>query len=54
MPELIAPKDYAELVVHVEGFVKQDVGSKEGSAIEKVQRFLAGEEEPEVLSKRIQ
>lgn len=40
MPALIQPKDYADLIIHVETFVKADTGAKQGSAIEKVQEFL--------------
>lgn len=43
VPEFISPKDYAELIVHLESFIKQDVGAKEGSAIDKVRQFLSGD-----------
>jgi len=43
VPELVSPKDFADLIIHVESFVKSDTGTKEGSAIEAVQRFLNGD-----------
>jgi hypothetical protein len=42
VPELIPPKDYAQLIIEVEHYVKADSGAKEGSAIEAVQKFLNG------------
>jgi hypothetical protein len=42
VPELVPPKDFADLIIHIESFVKADTGAKEGSAIEAVQRFLNG------------
>jgi hypothetical protein len=43
VPELIPPKDYAQLIIEVEHYVKADSGAKEGSAIEAVQKFLNGD-----------
>jgi hypothetical protein len=50
VPELISPKDFADMVIHVESFVKSDTGTKEGSAIEAVQRFLNGPDERSIQS----
>ena len=43
VPDLISPKDFTDLIVHLESFVKSDSGAREGSAIEAVQQFLAGD-----------
>lgn len=41
VPALIQPKDYADLVIHLESFIKQEQGTKHGgSAIELLQKFL--------------
>jgi len=29
------------MIIHVESFIKQDTGAKEGSAIERVREFLS-------------
>ena len=41
--EFMAPKDFGDFIIHLESFVKQDVGAKEGSAIDKVRQFLSGD-----------
>lgn len=44
VPDLISPKDYADMVIHIETFIKADTGAKEGSAIERVREFLSSGE----------
>lgn len=51
VPDLISPKDYADMIIHVEVFVKQDQGAKEGSALDHVRQFLAtGELEDAIVA----
>ncbi len=40
VPELIQPKDFTDLLIHLEGFVKESSGAKEGSAIDHLSAFL--------------
>lgn len=43
VPDVFPPKDFFTLSMDIEGFVKQEQGIKEGSALEEVQKFLSGE-----------
>lgn len=40
VPEMIQPKDFLDMTIHLESFVKEDSGAKEGSAIDYVSNFL--------------
>lgn len=40
VPEMIQPKDFLDMTIHLESFVKEDAGAKEGSAIDYVSNFL--------------
>jgi hypothetical protein len=51
VPELIQPKDFTDLLIHLEGFVKEASGAKEGSAIDHLSAFLNSGDVPKQKTK---
>ena len=45
-PGAIQHKDFADMMIHIESFVKQEGGSDAASMIDKLQQFLNSEPEP--------
>lgn len=44
-PGAIQHKDFADMMIHIESFVKQEGGGTGASLIDKLQQFLNGEPE---------